>query len=204
MLITPITWFALPAKHGYFYIFIPTAICLLLMPGNPIAGKLQLALLFAHDFDCYPQTFFKPILLTLNIYFMTKIFRNKRLIIVAFFTVFSIGSASVALANDKNDLPVELKFIGTVKDQPLFQLSFAGNAEENDFTIIIRDEDGNSLYSENIKGENFYKKFLLNNEGTNDETLRFEIKSKRSNKIVVFEVNGQSRLVEEIGLSQVN
>jgi len=137
---------------------------------------------------------------------MTKIFRNKRLIIVAFFTVFSIGSASVALANDNNNaLPVELKFIGTIKDQPLFQLSFAGNAEENDFTIIIRDEAGNSLYSENIKGENFYKKFLLNNEGIdNDETLRFEIKSKRSNKTVVFEVNGQSRLVEEIGLSQVN
>lgn len=136
---------------------------------------------------------------------MTKIFRNKRLIIVAFFTVFSIGSASVAIANDNNNpLPVELKFIGTIKDQPLFQLSFAGNAEENDFTIIVRDEAGNSLYSENIKGENFYKKFLLNNEGTNDETLRFEIKSKRSNKIVVFEVNGQSRLVEEIGVSQVN
>ena len=136
---------------------------------------------------------------------MTKIFRNKRLIIVAFFTVFSMGSASVAIANDnKNALPVELKFIGTIKDQPLFQLSFAGNAEENDFTIIIRDEAGNSLYSENIKGENFYKKFLLNNEGTDDETLRFEIKSKRSNKTVVFEVSSQSRLVEEIGVSQVN
>jgi hypothetical protein len=136
---------------------------------------------------------------------MNKIFRNKRLIIVAFFTVFSIGSASVAMANDNNNaLPVELKFIGTIKDQPLFQLSFAGNAEENDFTIIVRDEAGNSLYSENIKGENFYKKFLLNNEGTNDETLRFEIKSKRSNKTVVFEVNGQSHLVEEIAVSQVN
>lgn len=136
---------------------------------------------------------------------MNKIFRNKRLIIVAFFTVFSIGSASVAMANDNNNaLPVELKFIGTIKDQPLFQLSFAGNAEENDFTIIVRDEAGNSLYSENIKGENFYKKFLLNNEGTDDETLRFEIKSKRSNKTVVFEVNGQSRLVEEIAVSQVN
>ena len=136
---------------------------------------------------------------------MTKIFRNKRLIIVAFFTVFSIGSASVALANDNNNaLPVELKFIGTIKDQPLFQLSFAGNAEENDFTIIIRDEAGNSLYSENIKGENFYKKFLLNNEGTDYDILRFEVKSKRSNKTVVFEVNGQSHLVEEIGVSKMN
>lgn len=135
---------------------------------------------------------------------MKRIFINKRLIVVAFFTVFSIASAPAAMANGgKNSLPVELKFIGNINNQPLFQLSFAGNAEENDFTISIRDEEGNSLYSENIKGEIFYKKFLLNNEGTGNEVLRFEIISKRSGKNVVFEINRQSSSVEEIVVNKV-
>ena len=130
---------------------------------------------------------------------MKKIFINKRLIIVAFFTVFSIGAVTSAMANDgKNPLPVELKFIGNIKNQPLFQLSFAGNAEENDFTIIIRDEEGNALYSENIKGENFYKKFLLNNEETGNDVLRFEITSKRSGKSVVFEINRNATMEEMV------
>lgn len=135
---------------------------------------------------------------------MKRIFNNKRLIIVAFFTVFSLGASPYAMANGgKNSLPVELKFIGNINNQPLFQLSFAGNAEENDFTITIRDDEGNSLYSENIKGENFYKKFLLNNEGSGNDFIRFEILSKRSNRSVVFEVNKQSTSVEEMVVNKV-
>jgi hypothetical protein len=130
---------------------------------------------------------------------MKKIFINKKLIIVAFFTVFSIGSVTSAIANDgTNPLPVELKFIGNIKNQPLFQLSFAGNAEENDFTITIRDEEGNALYSENIKGENFYKKFLLNSEETGSDTLRFEVISKKSGKSVVFEINPKAAMQDMV------
>lgn len=135
---------------------------------------------------------------------MNKIFSNKRLMVVAFFTVFSLAAAHSAMANDSSRvLPVELKYIGSIKDQPILLLSFAGNAEENDFTIIIRDKDGNSLYSENIKGENFYKKFLLTNEDAGNGALRFEIISKRSKKTVVFEVNRQSRFVEEMVVNKV-
>ncbi|MDP4262248.1 MAG: hypothetical protein Q8941_06925 [Bacteroidota bacterium] len=134
---------------------------------------------------------------------MNKIFRNNRLMMIAFFTVFSVAAAP-AMANDSsNPVPVELKLIGNINHQPLYQLSFAGNAEENDFTIIVRDEDGNSLYRENIKGENFYKKFLLNNDEPGNDILRFEITSKRSHKTVVFEINRQSRFTGEMAISKI-
>ena len=135
---------------------------------------------------------------------MYKIFRNKRLIAIAFFTVFSIAAAPSALANEsKYVLPVELKFLGNINNQQIVQLNFAGNAEENDFSINIRDEEGNSLYKENIKGENFSKKFLLNNEEIGDNILRFEVTGKKTNKIVVFEVKRQSHFVEEIVVKKV-
>ena len=121
---------------------------------------------------------------------MKKIFNNNRLIAIAFFTVFSATAVS-ALANDSSNLvmPLELKLIGSINNQPLFQLSYAGTTEQDDFTIIIRDENGNSLYRENIKGESFTKKFLLNRDDVGDGTLRFEITSKKNSKTVVYEVN---------------
>src|SRR5258708_7045856 len=118
---------------------------------------------------------------------MEKIFCNKRLLVIAFFTVFSVASAPVVLANDSNhSIPVELKFIRWIKDQPLFQLKFAGNAEHDEFTIIIRDNYSNVLYRENIKAENFTKSFLLNTDEIGDDELKFEIINKKSNKSVVY------------------
>jgi hypothetical protein len=135
---------------------------------------------------------------------MNRIFSNNRIIVIAFFTVFSIATGSSAMANDSSRvLPVELKYIGSINNQPLVQLTFAGNAEENEFTIIIKDEDGNSLYKETIKGENFYKKFLLNNDEIGNETLRFEVISKRSSKSVVFEVNREFRYVNELAVNKM-
>lgn len=124
---------------------------------------------------------------------MKKVFNNNRLILLAFFTVFTTAASTVALANDSTKMtkgvPVELKFLGNVKDQPVFQLNFFGTPEENEFTIVIRDEFGNSVFRELIKGEIFSKKFLLNSEVLGDESVRFEITGRKSKKTVVFEVN---------------
>jgi len=137
---------------------------------------------------------------------MNKIFRNNRLIAIAFFTVFSVAgvTASARANNNSNVVPVELKFLGNINNQQMFQLNFAGNADENEFIINIRDEDGNSLYSENIKGENFYKKFLLNTEEIGNGKLRFEVTSKKTNQTVVFEVKRQAHYVQEMVVNKVN
>ncbi len=135
---------------------------------------------------------------------MEKIFCNNRLIIIAFFTVFS-SSAVVALANNNNHaIPVELKFIRWIKDQPLFQLKFAGNSDHDEFTIVIRDDHSNVLYRENIKAENFTKSFLLNVDEVGDNELQFEITSKKSNKSTVYKVNRHSFFEKEMAVSGLN
>lgn len=138
---------------------------------------------------------------------MKKIFSNNRLIAIAFLTVFSVAAAPfAAVAADssyKRVMPVELKLVGNINNQPIFQLSYDGNTEQDEFTIVIRDEDGNSLYRENIKGESFTKKFLLNKDEVGDGALRFEISSKKFSKTVVYEVNRNTRQVEDLVISKL-
>lgn len=135
---------------------------------------------------------------------MRRIFRNNRIIVIAFFTVFSIAKSTAVSANDSSHVvPVELKYVGNINDQPLIQLTFTGNNEENEFTIVIRDEEGTSLYRETIKGENFYKRFLINDDEIGESTLRFEVISRRSNKSVVFEVNRESSYLDQVAITKV-
>ncbi len=133
---------------------------------------------------------------------MKKVFSNNRLILIAFFTVFATAASSVAQANDStHTVPVELKFIGSVKNQPLFQLNVFGTPEENEFIITIRDGFGNSLFREFIKGEVFTKRFLLYSEEMSDESTQFEIFGRKSKKSIVFEVNRKSIYTEEMVVS---
>jgi hypothetical protein len=127
---------------------------------------------------------------------MEKIFRDKRLIMIAFFTAFSVASVSAADNESHKTIPVEMKFMGYIKNQLLFKLNFAGTPEHNEFTIIIRDDQNNMLYRDNIKGEIFSKSFLLNTDEIGDDSLQFEIINKKTKESVVYEVNRNSGVKE--------
>ena len=135
---------------------------------------------------------------------MENIFRNKRLIMIAFFTAFSVASVPAAMANEgKNPIPVEMKFMGYIKNHLLFKLNFVATAENNEFTILIRDNQNNLLYRDNIKGEIFSKSFLLNTEEIGDDSLQFEIINKKTKESVIYEVNRNSGVKEEMTISEL-
>ncbi|HEY6062531.1 MAG TPA: hypothetical protein VIV35_02920, partial [Chitinophagaceae bacterium] len=113
---------------------------------------------------------------------MKKIFNNNRLIAIAFFTVFAATVAPAVLANNCKDLPVELKFIGSINNQSIFQLKISGNSPQDDYALTIRDEFGNSIYRENIKGRSFSKKFLFDTDELGDDTLLLEVFCRKTGK----------------------
>ena len=96
-----------------------------------------------------------------------------------------------------------MKFLGEVKDQLVFQVNFDGNAEENEFTVAIIDKAGFTLYRENIKGEKVSKRFLVNVDEIGDNSLRFQITSKKSNQTVVYEVNQTARVIQDVVVNKL-
>ncbi len=130
---------------------------------------------------------------------------NYRNIAIALVTMVTFAVAPAANAtDDKNTSTVELRFLGNFRNQPVFELNITSPGAEKEFVINIRDIYGNSLYREVISSAVTSKKFLLNTEEIEDDKIRFEITGRKSNKTVVYEVNQNSRYVEETFITKVN
>lgn len=133
---------------------------------------------------------------------MKNILMNTRSFAIAVATLFTLGLAFPALANEeKKPIPVELRFIGNIENKPVFQLTFS-NPAETEFMVIVRDQFSNILYKDVIKGENISKRFLLNIEELGDAAIQFEITGKKTDKTVIYEVNKKARLVEDVVINR--
>ena len=134
---------------------------------------------------------------------MKNVLINTRIFAIALAATFAVAFTTPALAiDDKKTIPVELKYIGNIKNQPVFQLNFT-NAEESQYTIVVRDENNNVLYRDNVKGSNITKKFLINLEEVGDVNIRFEITGKKTEKTVVYEVNKKSQVIEDLVVNKI-
>ena len=135
---------------------------------------------------------------------MKRIFRNNRLIAIVFCTFFSVALAPAVPAQGKDTGPaIELKFVGKMGYQPLFELSVNNVGEESPFTIYIKDVYDNLLYTENIKAQTFLKRFLLNTDELGDVPVKFEVYNRKTRKVTVFEVIRNKYYVDEMVVNEV-
>ena len=131
-----------------------------------------------------------------------KIVKNLRNSAIAFAAILAISSTSPVAAAGTDPQGVEFKFIGKLQNQPLLQVTF-NNPEETEFLVQVIDEYDNVLYKDYVKATNTTKKFMLNTEDLGDVGVRFEITGRKSNKTVVFAVNRNARVVEDLVVNQI-
>ncbi len=117
---------------------------------------------------------------------------------------FTLAFSTPTMANDgeKGDHKTELKFIGNMENQPVFELNLA-NKEEDEYTVTFRDQNGNVLYSDKFKGAGLTKKFLLKSDEFGDEILNVIVKSKLGNTTEVYTINRSHSYVEETQVNKV-
>jgi hypothetical protein len=125
-----------------------------------------------------------------------------KLAIAALALTLSFSTPSMANDGGKDDPKTELKFIGNLENQPVFELNLA-NKEEDEYTVIFRDEYGNVLYSEKFKGAGLTKKFMLKSEEFSDTALNVTVKSKKGNTTEVYSINRSHSYVEETQVNKV-
>jgi hypothetical protein len=122
---------------------------------------------------------------------------------IALFIAFSFMTTVALAGTEKKDPPAaELKYIGNVKNQPVFQLDL-NSPQEDEFLISIKDQFGETLYSEKVKAKVFVRKFRLDTDNLNDAVLRVEVRTAKNHKPAVFTINRSSRFIEEASVSKL-
>jgi hypothetical protein len=116
----------------------------------------------------------------------------------------SLAITAPVLANEggKDNPKTELKFIGNMENQPVFELNLA-NKVEDEYTVTFRDEYGNILFTDKFKGAGLSKKFLLKSEDFGDAALNVTVKSRNTNTVEVYSINKSHSYVEETSVSKV-
>jgi hypothetical protein len=125
-----------------------------------------------------------------------------KLAIVALAFTLAFSTPTIANDGEKGDHKTELKFIGNLENQPVFELNLANN-EEDEYTVIFRDEFGNVLYSDKFKGAGLTKKFMLKSEDFSDTALNVTVKSKKGNTTEVYSINRSHSYVEETQVNKI-
>jgi hypothetical protein len=128
----------------------------------------------------------------------------RKMAIVAL--AFTLAFSTPTLANDGDKenptTATELKFIGNMENQPVFELNLSNN--EDEYTVTFRDEYGNVLYSDKFKGAvGLTKKFMLKSEDFGDATLNVVVKSKKNNSSDVYTINRNHSYVEETQVNKI-
>jgi hypothetical protein len=132
-----------------------------------------------------------------------KKFNHTRTFAIAVIAAFTVAFTTPALANDGNaPVPVEVKYLGQFKNQPVFEVNF-GSETDNEFIVVIRDEEDNVLYKDFIKVGTTSKKYLLNTEELGEIPLKFEITGRKTDKTVIYSVNKSTRIINDVVVNKV-
>jgi hypothetical protein len=132
---------------------------------------------------------------------MKTAIKKTKMITMGLISIFIMGSTDTTFANPVNQDPVELKAISNLNKQPMFQLKM-NNAETGEFLVKVKDENGDLLYTETLKGQNVSRKYQL--DISEDELfgssfhVRFEITSVKTHETFIYNVTRSNRQVEEI------
>ncbi len=137
---------------------------------------------------------------------MKQALKTTRMITIGLFTLCTMGLSQATFANVKADDPVELKFIGNIKNQPVFQLNLNNN-EAAEYFITIKDEDLNVIYSEKVEGINLSRKYQLAIDESDLKSsafgVRVEVTSVKTHKTEVYKISSSTRVIENFEVAKL-
>jgi hypothetical protein len=99
------------------------------------------------------------------------------------------------------DSPAVVKYLGKEGSMNIFQVRYE-NLSGAPYLIIVKDEDGNTLFKEIFDTKQFDKKFKLVN--LDNEKVTFIIKRVNDIRQETFEVNYNTRVVEDVIVKKVS
>ena len=139
---------------------------------------------------------------------MKQAMKTTRMITMGLFTLCTMGLSQATFAGLKSENPIEFKFIGKIKDHPVFLLNL-NNSESEEYFIIIKDENYDVLYSEKVKAKdaNFSKKYQLDIDEDDLNAPGFgvtvEVTSTKTHKTHIYKISSHRNVTENIVVAKL-
>jgi len=136
---------------------------------------------------------------------MKKVMNKNKAIIIAMMALISTSFSNPLSAMDKKTDPpgVEIKYLGFLDKNPVFEIIF-NNGQVDNYFITIRDEAGTTLHSEKISGKSISRRYRINTEEVIPEGgLRFEIRVGSSNKTEVYVAGVTESVTREMAVNKI-
>jgi len=113
-----------------------------------------------------------------------------------------VTSVKAQDSNKSNASVVEIKYLGSVDNQPVFQVEFDNLKQEN-VHVSITDENGTELFGGKFREKKFSKKFKFEKLDTDPFKLRFTLTSENEKLSQVFEVNTKVWTVQDVVITKL-
>ena len=130
--------------------------------------------------------------------------KNKAIIIAMMALISTSFSNPLSAMDKKTDPPgVEIKYLGFLDKNPVFEIIF-NNGQVDNYFITIRDEAGTTLHSEKISGKSISRRYRINTEEVIPEGgLRFEIRVGSTNKTEVYVAGVTESVTREMTVNKI-
>ncbi|MBS1496137.1 MAG: hypothetical protein JSU03_14330 [Bacteroidetes bacterium] len=119
-------------------------------------------------------------------------------------TLFLMGATQGVYAKPITNNPTEIKFLGSVKKQPVFQLDL-NNTESDTYDIVVKNSNGYEIFSEKLNGANLSRKYRLDISeeelSSPDFSLTFEITSLKTNRTKSYKVSQKSQYIQNFEIA---
>lgn len=135
---------------------------------------------------------------------MKQVMNNIKSVVAVALLALTLGISTTAVANNggDNNNNVELKYLGQLKNQPVFQLNIK-SAPDAEYLVRIIDEANNVVYAEKLKGQDITKKFQLSDDAQESSLLTFEIINRKDNSVTTYKVRNNTRTVQDIEIAKI-
>lgn len=113
----------------------------------------------------------------------------------------AVSANAATVSNDKDGIgKTAVTYVSADAETLSFDVKVA-NTNGEKFTILVKDENGTTIYRGSFSDKDFKKRFILPKSDSNK--LTFHVKAESGNNTESFEVNSNTRLVEEVVVKRV-
>lgn len=127
----------------------------------------------------------------------------KKVLSIVFAAVLATTiSANAVNANDNVENPVELKYIKSTTELPIYQLRL-NNLNKGTYSVAIKDETGELLYTETVSGSKIVRNYQFDTQLPSSVKLTFEVSDVKNNNVKVYNVSRSAKTVEVVVVDEV-